>query len=173
MTAGLRRSTLAMLTAGVLNTLAGALGAQEAEPAALAVPLQKTTLTLEDGLKTAAHEGTPISGKFEIEDNALQLSVYTLMGSELIKVVIDPKRGSSAKVEGITDAADIAEARAEEAAMARARRSLREAAEAATKANAGARAIAINPQLRNGRPIAVVTLLHGIAMFRKVIEQLD
>src|ERR1700694_3185260 len=39
---------------------------------------------LSQGLAASASKGTPISGKFEVEDGKLQLSVYTAEGTNLL-----------------------------------------------------------------------------------------
>jgi len=144
---------------------------EETNPAALAAALKGATLTLQDGLKASAREGNPISGKFEIEDNAFQLSVYTSKGDEVMEVVVDPKTGAIAKAEKITEADDLKEAAGQKSAMAKAATSLLDAADAAVKANPGYRAVSIYPQLQNGNPVAAVTLLRGTT-FKKVMEKL-
>ena len=65
---------------------------------------------MQGGLKASEAQGTPISAKFEIEDGKLQLSVYTIKGSDFIEVVADPNTGAIAKAEKITDAGDLKEA---------------------------------------------------------------
>jgi hypothetical protein len=171
MMTGLLRLTLIVATVGLLSAPASHLRAEEAEPAALAKALKNTTVTLQDGLRASAGQGTPISGKFEIEDNALQLSVYTLKGDGFMEIVVDPKTGAIAKAEKITEAGDLKEATAQKAAMAKATMSLLDAADAALKANPGYRAVSTEPQLQNGSPVAEVTLLRGTT-FKKVTEKL-
>ena len=56
--------------------------------------------------------------------------------------------------------------------MAKATVSLLTAADTAAKANTGLREISIYPLLRDGHPVAEVTLLQGAA-FKKVTEKLD
>ena len=127
---------------------------------------------MQDGLKASEREGKPISGKFEIEHDSLQLSVYTLKGNDFIEVVANPKTGTVAKAEKITDADDLKAAAVQKAAMDKATVSLLAAADAAAKANAGLRAVSVYPELRNGHPVAEVTLLQGTAL-KKVTEKLD
>ena len=172
MLAGRLRIVLVVATVGLLSAPTSLPRAEEAEPAALAKALQNMTVTLQDGLKASEREGKPISGKFEIEDNALQLSVYTLKGDDFMEVVMDPKTGAIAKAEKITEAGDLKEAAEQKAAMAKSTTSLLDAADAAVKANPGFRAVGIYPQLQNGSPVAAVTLLQGMA-FKKVTEKLD
>jgi hypothetical protein len=146
--------------------------AEEGDSAALAAAMNSATATLQGGLKASEANGIPISAKFEIEDGKLQLSIYTMKGSDFMEVVADPKTGAIAKSEKITDADDLKEAASQKAAMAKAKVSLLSAAEAAVKANAGSRAVSIVPELKNGQATVEVTLLAGNA-FKKVTEKLD
>ena len=142
------------------------------DTAELAKALKDTKITLQDGLKASEREGKPISAKFEIEHDALQLSVYTLKGNDFMEVVAEPKTGSIAKSEKITDAGDLKDAAAQKDAMAKATGSLLAAADAAVKDNVGSRAVSVFPQLRNGHPVAEVMLLQGTNS-KKVTEKLD
>jgi hypothetical protein len=146
--------------------------AEEGNPAALAAAMKDATATLQGGLTASEPQGTPISAKFEIEDGKLQLSVYTMKGDGFMEVVADPKTGAIAKAEKITDADDLKEAASQKAAMAKAKVSLLVATETAVKASAGARAVSIVPELKNGQATAEVTLLAGNT-FKKVTEKLD
>ncbi len=146
--------------------------AEGGDPAALAAALKDATETLQGGLKAGEREGTPISAKFEIENGKLQLSVYTMKGSDFMEVVADPKTGAVTETEKIKDADDLKEATAQKAAMAKAKVPLVTAAETAVNANPGSRAVSIYPQLQDGGAIAEVTLLQGAA-FKKVTEKLD
>jgi hypothetical protein len=56
--------------------------------------------------------------------------------------------------------------------MGKAKRSLLAATEATVKANAGSRAVSVVPELKDGHPVGVVTLLQGNA-FKKVSAPLD
>jgi hypothetical protein len=144
----------------------------EENPAALAAAMKDATATLQDGLKASEPKGTPISAKFEIDNGKLQLSVYTMQGDTFTEVVADPKTGAIKEAETIKDADDLKAATAQKAAMAKAKVTLLAAAETAVKANAGSRAVSIDPQLQDGSPTAEVTLLEG-AIFKKVTEKLD
>ncbi len=166
------RLTVFLAAIGLFTTPAAFVRAEDTDPAALAKALKDTTVTLQDGLKASEREGKPLSGKFEIEHDALQLSVYTLKGDDFIEVVADPKTGAIAKAEKITGADDLKAAAAQKAAMAKATVSVFAAADAAAKANAGLRAVSIYPQLQNGHAVAEVTLLQG-AVLKKVTEKLD
>ena len=62
--------------------MAGALAAQAETDSVngqsnLTRALQGAWLPLESGLVASAREGTPLSAKYEIDDGAFQLSVYT------------------------------------------------------------------------------------------------
>jgi hypothetical protein len=68
--------------------------AKAAEDAgALALP--EATVSLEQGLTVSEREGKPVSGKFEIEDGMLQLSVYTARGGTFSEMILDHKSGPS------------------------------------------------------------------------------
>ena len=172
MTSTVLRLVLVLAAVGLFSAPVVLVRAEDTDPAALAKALNDTTVTLQDGLKASEREGKPISGKFEIEHNALQLSVYTLKGNDFIEVMANPKTGTVAKAEKITDADDLKAAAVQKAAMDKATVSLRAAADAAAKANAGLRAVSVYPELRNGHPVAEVTLLQGTAL-KKVTEKLD
>src|SRR5215472_2302470 len=146
--------------------------AEEKDQAALAHAMQPAKATLEAGLKASEREGKPISAKFEIEDGKLQLSVYTRKGDGFTEAVLDPASGAIVKAEKITEPDDLKEAQAQSAAMTKAKQSLLAATEAAVKANAGYRAVSVEPELKDGHPVAEVTLLQG-STFKKVNSRLD
>src|SRR5262249_32005064 len=110
------------------------------EHAELAKALKGVTMSLEKGLSASESQGKPISGKFEVEDGKLQLSVYTTKGDKFSEVIVDHKTGKVAKTEPITKDDDLKDAKAQSQAMAKAKRSLAAAASDAAKANAGYRA---------------------------------
>jgi hypothetical protein len=172
MTSKALRLTVFLGAVGLFTAPAAFVRAEDTDPAALAKALKDTTVTLQDGLKASEREGKPLSGKFEIEDAALQLSVYTLKGDDFIEVVVDTKTGAVAKAEKITDADDLKAAASQKAAMAKATVPLLAAADTAAKANAGLRPVSIYPQMQSGHPVAEVTLLQG-TVFKKVTEKLD
>src|SRR5260221_172799 len=73
----------------------------EMNPAALAKALPQATVTLDQALKASERQGQPISAKYEIEDGALQLSVYTIKDTAFSEVIVDHKAGGkSGTVEG-------------------------------------------------------------------------
>ena len=139
--------------------------------------LRGAWLPLESGLTASAREGTPLSGKYEIDEGAFQLSVYTWKadigaGDSFMEVIVDYSTGTVAKVEAITDGGDLAAAQAQKAAMEQSRRSLAEATAAAVKSNAGYRAVSAMPNLDGGHPVAEVTLVRGDE-WKVVTERLD
>jgi hypothetical protein len=146
--------------------------AEGGDSAALAAAMKDATATLQGGLKASEREGTPISAKFEIEHGELQLSVYTMKGDAFTEVVADPKTGTIAKAEKITDADDLKAAATQKAAIAKAKIPLLTATETAVKNNAGFQAVSVYPELKGGQPTAEVTLLQGTT-FKKVAEKLD
>jgi hypothetical protein len=132
--------------------------------------------TLQDGLKSSEREGTPISAKFEIDEEKLQISIYTIKGNDFMEVVADPNTGAVAKAEKITDAEDLKAATAQKAAIAKAKMTLLAAVETAIKVNAGYTipplAVSISPELESGQATAQATLLRGYT-FKKVTQKLD
>ena len=164
--------TLLVAAIGFLGAAGVSAWAEGGDSAALAAAMKNATATLQGGLKASEAQGTPISAKFEIEDGKLQLSVYTMKGSDFMEVVADPNTGTIAKAEKITDAGDLKEAAEQKATMAKAKVPLLTATEAAVNANAGSRAVSIVPELKNGQATAEVTLFQGTS-FKKVTEKLD
>ena len=142
------------------------------EHAELAKQLKAAKITLEKGLSAAEGQGKPISGKYEIEDGKIQLSVYTMKGDKFSEVIVDHKSGKIAKTEAITGGDDLKAAKAQKDAMAKAKPALRSATEKAVKANNGFRAVSVTPSLKEGHPVAEVTLVKGDE-FKTVSEKLD
>jgi hypothetical protein len=139
--------------------------------------MQGAWLPLEGGLEVGEREGTPLSAKYEIDDGAFQLSIYTSKngpssGEAFMEVIVDYSAGMVLKAERITDGGDLAAARTQKEAMDRAKRSLAEAAAAVVKANAGYRAVSATPRLENGQPVIEVTLVRGDD-WKVVNERLD
>lgn len=138
----------------------------------LAQALSDASVSLEQGMKASEAEGKPISGKFEVEDGALQLSVYTTKADEFAEVIVDNKAGSIKKSEAITDADDLKEAKGQGEAMAKATLPLAAAVASAVNANNGFRAVSAVPILDGGQPMASITLMRGEEV-KKVMEKLD
>jgi hypothetical protein len=142
------------------------------EQAELAKAVTGAKVSLEKGLAARQAQGTPISGKFEIEDGKLQLSVYTQKSASFSEVVVDHETGKVSKSEAITGGEDLDAAKAQGAAMAKAKTSLAAALKKALQENEGSRAVSVTPSLKDGHPVADVTLVKG-GEFRTVPEKLD
>jgi len=97
-----------------------------------------------------------------------------MKGDKFAEVIVDHKAGKVAKVEPITGGEDLtaAKVQAEAMAKAKAKRSLRAAVGEAVKANAGYRAVSALPALKDGHPVAAVTVAKGDE-FKTVSEKLD
>jgi hypothetical protein len=90
----------------------------------LAEAMEDATISLQQGLTSAASKGRPISANFELEDRELQLSVYTAKGGKFSESIIELSTGKIAKSETITDPHDLADAKTQSTAMAKTRTSL-------------------------------------------------
>jgi len=164
------------LTVMVLSLVSGHPGCAQTcgspEQAEVAKALKDAKATLQQDLTASLREGTPISGKFEVEDGKLQLSVYTMTEGKLSEVIVDDATGKAVETEAITGAEDLTPAEAQREATAKAKRNLRTAVDAAIKAHAGSRAVSVVPALKEGHPVATITLATGDAV-TTVSEQLD
>jgi ribosomal protein L5 len=134
--------------------------------------MKNVPTTLEKGLMASEQAGKPISAKFEVEDGKLQLSIYTMKSSEFIEVIVAPDSGSVKSAEKITDTDDLKAATAQKAAMDKSRMSLAAVTEQTTREAAGSRAVSTVPELRDGHPVAVITLLRD-DKFTKLLKKLD
>lgn len=134
--------------------------------------LPTAKVTLLQGLQASAAQGQPISAKFEVDEGKFQLSVYTNKTGAFSEVVVDHTTGKVAKAEPITEGEDLAAAKLQAAAMAKAKSSLAAAVEKAEHELAGYRAIGVTPEVKQGHAVAVVTLLKG-AQFKSVTESLE
>lgn len=173
------RNTAAALAVALLAVPLGAFADDDDEKdeakehKELSGAMNDAKVPLERGLSSAAtKEGTPISGKYEVENGKLQLSVYTMKGDKFFEVIVDHKTGKVAKSEPITSAEDLTAARSQKQAMAQGKRSLASATTAATKENPGYRAVSTIPRIEDGHPVATVTLLKG-SDWKTVSERLD
>ena len=165
--------TLVSVAALILATSSGwTQPHDDKERAELAKAMKDAKVPLAQGVSASAKEGKPISGKYEVEDGKLQLSVYTMKGDKFSEVIVDHKTGKVAKAEVITKDDDLKYAKAQSQAMAKAKRSLAAAASDAVKANAGYRAISVMPSMKDDHAVAEVTLLKG-AEWKTVTEKLD
>jgi hypothetical protein len=152
-------------------TLAGLCPAWPAEQddAALIKAINGAKVTLQDGLTASEREGRPISGKFEMEDGKLQLSIYTEKAGKYFEVIVNHMTGSVTKTEPITEGDDLADAKAQSAAMAKAKTDLKSAT---NRAAIGTRAVAVIPDLKDGHPVASVSSVKG-GKLQTAIEPLD
>ena len=146
------------------------------EQAELAKALNGVKISLQQGFTASEREGQPISGKFEMDEGKLQLSVYTAKEGKFFEVVVDHMTGTIAKVEPIAEGEDLGHAKAQKAAMDRAKVKL---ADAATKAKGQAKGeaadvlvVSVTPELKDDRPEATIVLLQG-KKFSTALERLD
>jgi hypothetical protein len=138
----------------------------------LAHELRNAWLPLESGMVVSRSEGTPISAKYEIDDGAFQLSVYTVKGDKFSEVIIDYSVGTVSKVDLITDGGDLVAAQRQLETMTKAKRSLEAATAEVVSKNPGYRAVSALPQLNEGRPVVEVILVNGTD-WRAVLGSLD
>jgi len=148
------------------------LWSQDKERAELAKAVTEANVSLDQGLSASAREGEPISAKFEIEDGELQLSVYTAKGDTFSEVLVDLSTGKVARTEPTTSGQDVTTAKAQSEAMSKAKEPLSVALARALKGNPGFRAVSIFPALKDGHPVAEVTLTKGDE-WKTVSEKLD
>jgi hypothetical protein len=134
--------------------------------------MSSAKVSLRRGFAASEREGQPISGKFEVEDGKLQLSVYTAKDGNFSEVIVDHVTGSIGKVESITEGEDLTHAKAQKAAMDRAKVKLADAADKAKGAVRDAVVVSAIPELKDDRPVASVVLLAG-KRFSTVSQPLD
>jgi hypothetical protein len=146
------------------------------QQAELANAMSGAKVSLQQGLLASEAEGQPISGKFEVEDGKLQLSVYTAKDDKFFEVIVDHVTGKIAKVEPIGEGEDLSHARSQKAAMDRAKVKL---ADAAVKSMGQAKGpagnvlvVSVVPELKDDRPEAAIVLLAG-KQFSTASERLD
>jgi hypothetical protein len=146
------------------------------EQAELANALSGAKVSLQQGLVASEAEGQPISGKFEVEDGKLQLSVYTAKDGKFFEVIVDHETGKISKVEPISEGEDLSHAKSQKAAMDRAKVKL---ADAAVKSMGQAkgpvgdvRVVSVMPELKDNHPEAAIVLLAG-KQFSTASERLD
>jgi hypothetical protein len=158
--------------ATVLMASSAAFAEEHEDQRALLKLLPSAKVTLLQGLQASAAQGQPISAQFEVDEGKFQLSVYTNKAGAFSEVVVDHTTGKVAKTEPITEGEDLTAAKSQAAAMAKAKSSLAAAVEQAEHELAGYRAIGVTPQVKQGHPIAVVTLLKG-TQFKSLSEPLE
>jgi hypothetical protein len=169
----MRSGTIFSIVTAAAVLFAGSFSwAEEMNPQAMAKALQQASLPLEKATKLSEREGKPLSAKYEIENGALQLSVYTMKGDRFSEVIVNHTTGAVAKDEWITDAEDMKAAQAQAAAVAKAKVPIDVATAHAVTANPGYRTVSIMPALEGGQPVATVILMKGEDV-KKVTEKLD
>jgi hypothetical protein len=169
----MRNKGLCLGLLAVSMLVSGAAVADEAKDrAAVAKLLPSAKVTLSQGLSAAESKGQPISGKFEVDDGHFQLSIYTAQGAALQEVLIDYTTGKIAKAEPLSDAGDVAAAKKQVAAMAKATTTLKTAVDKAEQESAGYRAVSVVAVLKQHHAVAMVTLVKG-PQFKSVSESLE
>jgi hypothetical protein len=170
---------VALMAAGILALTDRVSWAEDEaqDAAALAKALGQASVTLQQGLKASQQEGSPISGKYELENGVLQLSVYAMKGNQFLEVIVDHKSGTIKKAGTISDADDLKAAQEQGQVMAKAKASLDEAVEAAVKEasccyRGNYRAVSVVPILKADQPVADITLMSGKEV-KKVAQKLD
>ncbi len=148
------------------------LSASAEEKSDLAANMKDAKVSLERGIAASKAKGTPISAKYEVENGKLQLSVYTAKGDAFSEVIVDHKTGKVAKAEPITGGDDLTAAKSQNEAISKAKTSLQAAVSKAVKANKGYKAASVTPSLKDGHPIAEITLMKGTES-KTVSEPLD
>ena len=144
----------------------------EGNAAGLSKAVAEASISLEQGLKASEREGKAISGKFEIEDGVLQLSIYTMRDGKFREVIVDYKSGSIMKVEDITEVDDLKDAQAQSRAMAKAKVPLDKAVRDAVSAYKAYRAVSVVPIPKSGTAMAEITLVKGEDV-KKFSEKLE
>jgi hypothetical protein len=134
--------------------------------------LEAAKISLGKGLAAAQQKGKPISGKFELEEGKLQLSVYTASKGKFRELIVNHTSGKVAKSEEIKDGEDLSHAVAQSKAMAKAKKSLSAAVAKAVAGNTGYRAVSVVPSLEQGKPVATV-VLENATETKTVSEKLD
>ena len=134
--------------------------------------LKAAKISLGAGLSAAQQKGKPISGKFEMEDGKLQLSVYTAKKGKFSEVIVNHKSGKISESKEIKEGKDLTHSVDQNHAMAKAKKSLRAAADKAVAGNKGYRAVSVVPSLEQGKPVATIVLQNASGT-KTVSEKLD
>src|SRR5260370_20322769 len=88
---------------------------------ALIRALRFAKVSLQEGLTASQLEGQPISGKFELDKDKFQLSIYTTKNEKFFEVLVDYGTGKILRAEPITEGDDLIAAQSQSAAMAAAK----------------------------------------------------
>ena len=168
----IRAIVLRIFAAWFLSATARGPDSTGKERAELAKALVGAKVSLQQGVAASEGQGRPISAKFEMEHGRLQLSVYTEKTGKFSEVIVDHQTEKAAKTEAITQGEDLTAAKAQSAAMAKAKRTLRAAVDKTIKTSEGFRAVSVFPALKDGHPVAAVTIVKN-QEFKTVTEPLD
>jgi len=167
------KALAAALTVGMIATTASVWSsANEPSGAAVTKYMRTAKISLMDGLKAAESQGQPISGKFEVDEGRLQLSVYTAKDGKFSEVLVDQNTGKVAKSEAIADGNDLADAQKQMDAFSKSKTSLKTAVSRAEQTYYGYQAVSVTPKISNGRPVAIVSLVQGTQV-RTIAEPLE
>jgi hypothetical protein len=162
-------AALVASVAGHRSAFAIGLDEQQAE---LANAMSSAKVSLQQGFVASEREGQPISGKFEVEDGKLQLSVYIAKDGKFFEVIVDHVAGNITKVEPINEGDDLTHAKSQKTAMDRAKLKLADAATKAKGQVGDVLVVSATPELKDDRPVASVVLLAG-KRFSTASEPLD
>lgn len=167
------RMLAGVLTVGMMGISVSAWSvANEPATAAVARFMPTAKVSLQQGLKAAETEGQPISGKFEVDEGHLLLSVYTAKDGKFSEVLVDQDTGKVAKSEALSEGSELANAQKQMEVYGKSKTTLRNAVAQAELSYPGYRAVSVTPTLNKGRPVAVVSLLQG-NQSRSIAEPLE
>src|SRR5262249_11353738 len=146
------------------------------DDAALGGVVMSAPVSLEKGFAASSGEGVPISGKFEIDKDAAQLSVYTAKNDAYAEVIVDHRTGRVAKVIPIVDGNDLVSAKEQMEVMRHAGLTLEQVTASALKSSPGYRAVSVTPGGKDGKadapPVAKIVLTNG-REWKTVYEPLE
>jgi hypothetical protein len=136
---------------------------------ALIKRLNSARVNLQQGIAASEQEGQPISAKFEADEGKFQLSVYIVKDGKFSEVLVDYMEGKVIKVDPITEEDDLAEAKSQSDAMAKAKTTLKEAVDKSVAQSTKARVVSAVPGLKDGRPVVSIAFLDGNQL--KTVQQ--
>src|SRR6266446_2291610 len=144
--------------------------------AAVAVGLLMAGLVVSPGLwsqdKDHAELAKAVAGAKVSLEQGLTASTHAGKGNAFSEVVVDHNTGKAAKTEAITSGEDLSAAKTQNEAMTKAKQSLHTTFAKVLKADPGFRAVSIFPALKDGHPVAEITLTKGDE-WKTVSETLD
>jgi hypothetical protein len=146
--------------------------AAESGTAQLAQSLSKISVSLDQGLRNSEIQGKPISGKFEMDGNAVRLLVYVTRGGRFFELIVDNLTGFVKNTKTISDSDDLDAVSMQSQTMGKAKISLDKAVRDSVSENPGYRAVSLMPISKANRPIAMIVLMKGAETMR-VFKPLD